>query len=414
MWCAGSFTTPTPTDCARSTSRTTLSSGVRDQSARGCDRRPLTFASEMVWNRRLRLGGGSDLAIDLGTANTLVYVRGRGIVVSEPSVVAQHTETGRVLSVGDDAKRMIGRTPATITASRPLRHGVIADLEVTEEMLRQFIGRVHRGRLTHPRVVMCVPSGLTGVELSAVQEACLAAGALEVHLIDEPIAAAVGAGLDVSEPTGRMVVDIGGGTSEVAVISMGAMAVQRSLRIAGYDFDDALIGWLRRTHGLIVGQPTAEALKVEIGSAAPQTPEQEGEVRGRDVASGLPRALSIGSEEVREALREAVQAIVNAVRGALEQTPPELAGDVADTGILLAGGGSLLAGFPERLTEQTGMPARLADSPLTCVAEGAGRSLEGLRGLSRKARVSRRYSATSPYQRPMTAADRIAQAIHHD
>ena len=362
----------------------------------------------------MRLGGGSDLAVDLGTANTLVYVRGRGIVVSEPSVVAQHTETGRVLSVGDHAKRMIGRTPATITASRPLRHGVIADLEVTEEMLRQFIGRVHRGRLTHPRVVMCVPSGLTGVELSAVQEACLAAGALEVHLIDEPIAAALGAGLDVSEPTGRMVVDIGGGTSEVAVISMGAMAVQRSLRTAGYDFDDALIGWLRRTHGLIVGQPTAEALKVEIGSAAPQTPEQEGEVRGRDAASGLPRALKIGGEEVREALREAVQAIVNAVHGALEQTPPELAGDVADTGILLAGGGSLLAGFPKRLTEQTGMPARLADSPLTCVAEGAGRSLEGLRGLTRKARISRRYSATSPYQRPMTAADRAAQAMHHD
>jgi rod shape-determining protein MreB len=368
----------------------------------------------MALSRRLRLGGGNDLAIDLGTANTLVYVRGRGIAVSEPSVVAQHTETGRVLSVGDEANRMIGRTPATITASRPLRHGVIADLEVTEEMLRQFIGRVHRGRLTHPRVVMCVPSGLTGVELSAVQEACLSAGALEVHLIDEPIAAAVGAGLDISAPAGRMVVDIGGGTSEVAIISMGAMVVQRSLRIAGYDFDDALIGWLRRTHRLIVGQPTAEALKVEIGSAAPQALERTGEVRGRDAVSGLPRALQISGEEVRGALREPVQAIVDAVRGALEQTPPELAGDVADTGILLAGGSSLLAGFPERLTEQTGMPARLADSPLTCVAEGAGRSLEGLRELTRKARISRRYSATSPYRRPMTAADRVAQASHHD
>jgi rod shape-determining protein MreB len=362
----------------------------------------------------MRLGGGSDLAIDLGTANTLVYVRGHGIAVSEPSVVAQHTQSGRVLAVGDEAKRMIGRTPATITASRPLRHGVIADLEVTEEMLRQFIGRVHRGRLTHPRVIMCVPSGLTGVELSAVQEACLSAGALEVHLIDEPIAAAVGAGLDISVPTGRMVVDIGGGTSEVAIISMGAMVVQRSLRIAGYDFDDALIGWLRRKHGLIVGQPTAEALKVEIGSAAPQAQALEGEVRGRDAGSGLPRALTVSSDEVREALREAVQAIVDAVRGALELTPPELSGDVADTGILLAGGSSLLAGFPERLTEQTGMPARLADSPLTCVAEGAGRSLEGLRGLTRKARVSRRYSATSPYRRPPTAADRAAKAGHHE
>jgi rod shape-determining protein MreB len=343
-----------------------------------------------------------------------VYVRGHGIAVSEPSVVAQHTQSGRVLAVGDEAKRMIGRTPATITASRPLRHGVIADLEVTEEMLRQFIGRVHRGRLTHPRVIMCVPSGLTGVELSAVQEACLSAGALEVHLIDEPIAAAVGAGLDISAPTGRMVVDIGGGTSEVAIISMGAMVVQRSLRIAGYDFDDALIGWLRRKHGLIVGQPTAEALKVEIGSAAPQAQALEGEVRGRDAGSGLPRALTVSSDEVREALREAVQAIVDAVRGALELTPPELSGDVADTGILLAGGSSLLAGFPERLTEQTGMPARLADSPLTCVAEGAGRSLEGLRGLTRKARVSRRYSATSPYRRPPTAADRAAKAGHHE
>jgi rod shape-determining protein MreB len=367
----------------------------------------------MVWTRRLRLGGGSDLAIDLGTANTLVYVRGRGIVVSEPSVVAQHTESGQVLSVGDEAKRMIGRTPATITASRPLRHGVIADLEVTEEMLRQFIGRVHRARLTHPRVVMCVPSGLTGVELSAVQEACLSAGALEVHLIDEPIAAAVGAGLDISEPAGRMVVDVGGGTSEVAVISMGAMVVQRSLRTAGYDLDDALIGWLRKTHGLIVGQPTAEALKIEIGSATPQAQKREGEVRGRDAVSGLPRALKIAGEEVRQALHETVQVIVDTVRWALEQTPPELAGDVADTGILLAGGSSLLAGFPERLTEQTGMPARLADSPLTCVAEGAGHSLEGLRGMTRKARVSRRYGATSPYRRPLTPADRASQA-HHD
>jgi rod shape-determining protein MreB len=362
----------------------------------------------------MRLGGGNDLAIDLGTANTLVFARGRGIAVSEPSVVAQHTGTGRVLAVGDEAKRMIGRTPATITASRPLRHGVIADLDVTEEMLRQFISRVHRGRLTHPRVVMCVPSGLTGVELSAVQEACLSAGALEVHLIDEPIAAAVGAGVDISEPAGRMVVDVGGGTSEVAIISMGAMVVQRSLRIAGYDFDDALIGWLRRDHGLIVGQPTAEALKVEIGSAAAVLAPQEGEVRGRDAVSGLPRALTIGSDEVRAALSDPVRAIVDVVRGALERTPPELAGDVADTGILLAGGSSLLPGFPELLTEETGMPAYLADSPLTCVAEGAGASLEGLRGLPRKARLSHRYSTTAPYRRPVTAAERAARAIQRD
>ena len=362
----------------------------------------------------MRFGGGSDLAIDLGTANTLVYVRGRGIAVSEPSVVAQHTGSGRVLAVGDEAKRMIGRTPATITASRPLRHGVIADLDVTEAMLRQFIGRVHRGRFTHPRVVMCVPSGLTGVELSAVEEACLSAGALEVHLIDEPIAAAVGAGLDISQPTGHMVVDVGGGTSEVAIISMGAMVVQRSLRTAGYDFDDALIGWLRREHGLIVGQPTAEALKVEIGSADAVRPAQQREVRGRDAASGLPRALSIGGDEVRAALSDAVQAIVDAVRGALERTPPELAGDIAETGILMAGGSSLLPGFPELLGRQTGMPARLADSPLTCVAEGAGRSLEGLRGLTRKARLSRRYATTSPYRRPVTPVERAARALQRD
>src|SRR5437763_7832402 len=219
---------------------------------------PLAFVGDMAWVRRLRRGVGSALGIDLGTANTLVYVRGRGIAASEPSVVAQHTDTNRVLAVGDEAKRMIGRTPATITASRPLRHGVIADLDVTEEMLRQFIGRVHRGRLTHPRVIMCVPSGLTGVELSAMEEACLSAGALEVHLIDEPIAAAVGAGLDISEPAGRMVVDVGGGTSEVAINSMGAMGVKRSLRIAVYDFDDALIGWLRRDPDQTVGPPTAE------------------------------------------------------------------------------------------------------------------------------------------------------------
>jgi rod shape-determining protein MreB len=256
-----------------------------------------------------------------------------------------------------------------------------------------------------------VPSGLTGVELSAVEEACLSAGALEVHLIDEPIAAAVGAGVDISEPAGRMVVDVGGGTSEVAIISMGAMVVQRSLRVAGYDFDDALIGWLRRDHGLIVGQPTAEALKVQVGSAAAVMPAQEGEVRGRDAVSGLPRGLTVGSDEVRAALSDAIQTIVDAVRGALERTPPELASDVAETGILMAGGSSLLPGFPELLTQQTGMPARLADSPLTCVAEGAGRSLEGLRGLTRKARISRRYSATAPYRRPFSAADRAARAI---
>lgn len=368
----------------------------------------------MAWPRRLRLGGGNDLAIDLGTANTLVYARGRGIVVSEPSVVAQHAETGRVYAVGDEAKRMIGRTPASISATRPLRHGVIADLDVTEEMLRHFMARVHRGRLTHPIIVMCVPSGLTSVEVGAVEEACLSAGALEVHLIDEPIAAAVGAGLDITHPTGRMVVDIGGGTSEVAVISMGGMVVQRSLRVAGYDLDDALIAWLRRHHNLVIGQPTAEALKIAAGSAGPLSLERTGEVRGRDAVTGLPRALTVRSEELREALTEPVQAVIDAVLETLEQTPPELSSDVAETGILLAGGGSLLHGFAERLSEETGMPATLVDSPLTCVAEGAGRSLDHLRTLTRKARASRRYTATSPYRRPYHPVDRTAQLIRRE
>ena len=366
------------------------------------------------WTRHLRVGGGNDLAVDLGTANTLVYARGRGIVVSEPSVVAQHAATGQVYAVGDEAKRMIGRTPASISATRPLRHGVIADLDVTEEMLRQFMARVHRGRLTHPTVVMCVPSGLTSVEVGAVEEACLSAGALEVHLIDEPIAAAVGAGLDISHPTGRMVVDIGGGTSEVAVISMGGMVVQRSLRVAGYDLDDALIGWMRRRHNLVIGQPTAEALKIAVGSAGPLPTECTGEVRGRDAVSGLPRAMTVGSEEVRLALAEPVQAIVDAVRDALEATPPELSADVAETGIVLAGGGSMLPGFPMRLTEETGIGAELVDSPLTCVAEGAGRSLDHLRTLTRKRRTQRRYEATSPYRRPYESIDRAAQLSRRD
>jgi rod shape-determining protein MreB len=340
------------------------------------------------------------MAIDLGTANTLVYVHGRGIVVSEPSVVAIDATSGEVHAVGDEAKRMIGRTPARITATRPLRHGVIADFEVTQEMLRYFLARVRLGRLSYRRVVMCVPSGVTQVEIGAVEEACISAGAHEVHLIEEPIAAAVGAGLDISEAAGRMVVDVGGGTSEVAVISMGGMVVKRSLRTGGYDFDDAIVGLLRRDHGLVIGQPTAEALKLAIGSAGPLEEELTGEVRGRDAVTGLPRRVGLSSEEVRAACEEPLHAICEAVKDSLEQTPPELAADTLNNGILMAGGGSLLRGFTDRIEEETHMPTYLAESPLTCVAEGAGRSLEELHILSRKARRSRAYAVTSPYVRP--------------
>ena len=306
-------------------------------------------------------------------------MRGRGIVLSEPSVIAMDTATGAVHAVGREAQRMIGRTPATIAAVRPLRHGVIADFEVTEQMLRYFI-RTGTGsrppRSRHPRVVMCAPSGITKVEQRAVEEACLGAGARQVALIEEPMAAAIGAGLPVSEASGRMVVDIGGGTSEVAVISLGGMVVSRSLRVGGYEFDDAIIGHLRREHHVAIGQPTAEQLKLDIGSAWPLEDELTAEVRGRDVVTGLPKELVLTSEEIRATLAEPLTEIVLAVKETLEETPPELAADIAEHGITMAGGGSLLRGIDRLLNEETGMDARLAESPLTCVAEGAGHSLE--------------------------------------
>ena len=346
------------------------------------------------------LRGGGDIAIDLGTANTLIYVRGEGIVASEPSVVAIDSVVGDVVAVGDEAKRMIGRTPANISAIRPLRHGVIVDFDVTEQMLRYFIGKVRRARYRHPRLVLCVPSGLTGIEVSAVEEASLAAGAGEVHLIEEPIAAAIGAGLDIGQPTGRMVVDVGGGTTEVAVISMGGMVVQRSLPVGGYEFDDAIVNLLRREHGLSIGQPTAEALKLEIGSAGPLDEELVSEVRGREASTGLPRGIAMTSQALRPALAAPVAAILAAVRDVLEETPPELASDIAKNGILLAGGGSLLLGLIDRIYEETQMPTSRAESPLTCVVLGAGMSLEELDTLSRTSRASRRYGLTSSYRRP--------------
>ena len=327
--------------------------------------------------------GGRDIAIDLGTANTLVFVRGEGIVVSEPSVVAVDTQSGAVHAVGEQAQQMIGRTPARITAVRPLRHGVIADFEITEKMLRHFMGQVHRSRHARPRVMMCAPSGITDVEQRALTEACVAAGARSVQLIEEPLAAAIGAGLAIDEPRASVVVDVGGGTSEVAVISLGGIVVSRSLRVGGYDLDDAAAAWLRTTHGLAIGETTAERVKLEVGSVTPDASDGSCDVKGRDPISGLPRQVQIGSEEMRSALEDQVVAIVEAVKEALEDTPPELASDMPQRGIVLAGGGALLRGLAERVALETNVPARLAESPLDCVALGAGQALEEIELLER-------------------------------
>jgi rod shape-determining protein MreB and related proteins len=317
-----------------------------------------------------------DVAIDLGTANTVVHVHGLGIVLSEPSVVAMDERTGEVVAVGADAQRMIGRTPAQISATRPLRHGVIADFEVTEEMLRHFIRKVLGRRRAHPRLVVCAPTGITEVERRAVEEAAISAGARRVHLIEEPIAAAIGAGLAIAEPIGRMVIDVGGGTSEVAVISMGGIVLSRSVRIGGYDLDDAIAAHIRTEHTMAVGSQTAEAIKLAAGSAAALDEELVTSVRGRDLLSGLPREIELGSEEIRAALQAPLSDILAAVHATLEETPPELAGDIARDGILLAGGGALLRNFDSRVESETAMRAKLADSPLTCVAVGAGHALE--------------------------------------
>lgn len=320
--------------------------------------------------------GARDMAVDLGTANTLVYVRGRGIVLSEPSVVAIDSRTGEVHAVGIEAKRMLGRTPGSIQAIRPLKDGVIADFEVTEEMLRHFIHKAHQSRFAHPRVVVCVPSGVTGVEKRAVEEAAISAGARQAYLIEEPMAAAIGSGLPIAEPTGSMVVDIGGGTSEVAVISLGGIVVSESVRVGGDEFDEAIVNYAKREYKLLIGTQMAEDVKLEIGSAYPMAEEVQTEIRGRDMVSGLPKTVVITSEEIREALEEPLQTILNAVKETLDRTPPELSSDIMDRGIMLAGGGSLLRGLDERLREETQMPAHLAESPLTCVAVGSGLSLE--------------------------------------
>jgi rod shape-determining protein MreB len=335
------------------------------------------------------------MAIDLGTANTLVYVGGRGIVVSEPSVVASDVETGAVHAVGADAQRMIGRTPATIAATRPLRHGVIADFEVTEQMLRYFIRKVLDRRLAHPRLIVCAPSGVTEVEKRAVEEASLAAGARRVHLIEEPIAAAIGAGIEIEEPVGRMVVDVGGGTSEMAVISLGGIVVSRSIRVGGYEMDEAIAHYLRAVYQLAIGSQTAERIKLGLGSALPQAEEETMEVRGRHLVTGLPTAVQLSSAEVRGAISGPLGEILQAIRDTLEQTPPELASDIARDGILLAGGGVLVRGFADLVGQETGMPVFLAESPLTCVASGSGQALAHLDSLAR----------TRRYRTPALAAD---------
>jgi rod shape-determining protein MreB and related proteins len=329
------------------------------------------------------------MAIDLGTANTLVYVGGRGIVVSEPSVVASDVDTGQVHAVGADAERMIGRTPASIAATRPLRHGVIADFEVTEEMLRYFIRKVLDRRMAHPRLIVCAPSGVTEVEKRAVEEASLAAGARRVHLIEEPIAAAIGAGLEIEEPVGRMVVDVGGGTSEMAVISLGGIVISRSVRVGGYEMDEAISQYLRGAHQLAIGSRTAETIKISAGSVTPLAPEETIEVRGRHLITGLPTAVELRTEEVRAAIAAPVREIMQAIRDTLEQTPPELASDIARDGILLAGGGTLIRGFEELVAAETGMPVFPAQSPLTCVAYGSGQALAHFDELSRSNRHGR-------------------------
>jgi len=328
--------------------------------------------------------GSPDIAIDLGTANTLVYVRGEGIVASEPSVVAVDTDTGDVHAVGDEAQRMIGRTPARISAVRPLRHGVIADFEVTEKMLRHFMASANASRRARPRMIMCAPSGITDVERRALVEACNSAGARSVHLIEESLAAAIGAGLEIDAPHANMVVDVGGGTSEVAVISLGGIVVSRSLRVGGYDLDDTVAHWLRANHGLAIGETTAERVKLEVGSVAPDTYDGYSEVKGRDPVSGLPRQVDLPSEEMRTALEEPVAEILESVQEALETTPPELASDIFERGILVAGGGALLRGFVERLEQETNVPARMADDPLTTVAMGAGRALDEMELLEKR------------------------------
>jgi rod shape-determining protein MreB len=331
----------------------------------------------MARNNPLSLG--RDLAIDLGTANTLIYVRGHGVVLDEPSVVAINANDGRPVAVGMEAKRMMGRTPNHIKAIRPLKDGVIADFEVCEKMLRYFIQKVHGSKWSKPRMVICVPSGITGVEQRAVQDAAEYAGARKpVHIIEEPMAAAIGADMPVHEPSGNMIVDIGGGTTEVAVISLGGIVTAQSIRVAGDELDDAVLQYVKKEFSLAIGDRTAEEIKIQMGSAWPMEEELTADIRGRDLISGLPRTIQVTTEQVREALAEPISAIVDAVKTTLDKTPPELAADIMEDGITITGGGALLGGLDQRLMHETGMPIRIADEPLYSVVIGSGRALENI------------------------------------
>lgn len=328
----------------------------------------------------------NDIGIDLGTASTLVYLKNEGIVLCEPSVVAIEAGTSNVLAVGEEAKRMLGRTPGNIVAIRPMKDGVIADFDITESMLRYFIKKVHSSKLVvRPRIVIAVPSGITEVERRAVKDSALQAGAREVFMIEEPVAAAIGVGLPIHEPSGNMIIDIGGGTTEMAVISLAGVVFAKSIRIGGDELDEAIINYLKRTYNLMIGERTAEELKISIGSGYPLEEELTMEVRGRDLVAGLPKMITVNSEEIREALSDPISQIIEAVRITLERTPPELSADLIEKGLILAGGGALLRGLDKLIAEETGLPVHLADDPLTAVVMGTGKVLTELKYLKRVA-----------------------------
>ena len=339
------------------------------------------------------MGFSPDIGIDLGTASVLVYVKGKGIVLQEPSVVAIDTSTNKVLAVGEEAQKMLGRTPGNIVAIRPLKDGVISDYDVTEKMLKHFIEKVTGGvglfRFFKPQIIVCVPSGVTEVEKRAVIDATMEAGARDVFLIAEPIAAAIGAGIEISQPNGSMVVDIGGGTSDVAVISLGGIVVSTSIKIAGDKFDEAIVKYMRKKHSILIGERTAEEIKINIGSAFPRDKEVTMDVRGRNLVSGLPETIKVSSEETLEALRESVAQIADAVHYVLEKTPPELSADISDKGILMTGGGSLLWGLDKLIAKRTGISVYIADDAISCVAKGTGEALNSIKVLQRS--TKKRY-----------------------
>lgn len=325
----------------------------------------------------------ADIGIDLGTASILVYIKGKGIVLQEPSVVAIDKNNNKLLAVGEEARRMLGRTPGNIVAIRPLRDGVISDYEVTERMLKYFIGKAVGKMLFKPRIMICVPSGVTEVEKKAVLDASNQAGARKTYLIEEPIAAAIGAGLDIAKPTGNMVVDIGGGTTDVAVISLGGIVVSNSIKVAGDKFDEAIVRYIRKKHNIMIGERTAEDMKIQIGTAYPRKEEVYMDIRGRNLVSGLPKTITVSSSEMLEALEEPVTAIADAVHAVLEKTPPELASDISDKGIIMTGGGSLLHGLDTLISKRAGVPVHIAEDAISCVAFGTGKALESLEELER-------------------------------